>query len=94
MKKIRLYLVFCYEAYRADEVGKRWVIDKPKDTLYYKYEIIDEADFILPKGFEVCEIWGDNHICYNGMPYDLLTTNNDDVLVITNDSGTFTLKKA
>lgn len=92
MEKIRLYLVSCYQAYRADEVGKRWFINKPKDTLYYKHEIIDEAEFILPKGYEICESFGDKVIYHYDMLCDLFTTNDGDVMLVDNIGGNFIFK--
>lgn len=50
---VHLYLVHTYEAYRADECGKRWSLTEPKDTIDYKHTVLKEQDFVLPEG--VCE---------------------------------------
>lgn len=43
-----VYKVNIYEAYRMDEEGIRYMFQKPKDTLYYKHEILGNKDFRFP----------------------------------------------
>ena len=47
---IKLYKVNVHQAYRADETGIRWFEHKPADTEYYKHEILEEIDAVLPEG--------------------------------------------
>ena len=56
--KVTLYLINLYEAYRADEVGVRAMLRVPEDTMYYKSEVLEEAEVELPHEFELCETKG------------------------------------
>lgn len=44
-----VYKVNVYDAYRMDETGIKYMFVKPDDTIYYKHEILDYADFRFPK---------------------------------------------
>lgn len=48
---VTLYLIDTYEAYMASEQGITASVKEPKDTLYYKHEILDEQDVELPEGY-------------------------------------------
>ena len=48
MRTIKLYKVNTSEAYRADEQGIRWFENEPKDSTYYKHEVLEEKEFVLP----------------------------------------------
>ena len=48
---VTLYLINTYEAYMASEQGITASVKKPKDTLYYKHEILDEQEVELPCGY-------------------------------------------
>ncbi len=48
---VTLYLINTYEAYMASEQGITASVKKPKDTLYYKHEILDEQEVELPDGY-------------------------------------------
>ena len=48
--KIKLFKANVYEAYRADEIGIRWFIYEPCDSIYHKVEILDEIVMELPNG--------------------------------------------
>ena len=48
---VTLYLIDTYEAYMASEKGITASVKKPKDTLYYKHEILDDQEVELPDGY-------------------------------------------
>lgn len=48
---VTLYLIDTYEAYMASEQGITASVKEPKDTLYYKHEILDEQEVELPDGY-------------------------------------------
>ena len=57
---VKLYLINIYEAYMASEQGMTAVRELPNETPYYKYELIEEADVELPRGFTL-ETTQDSH---------------------------------
>ena len=73
MKTIKLYLLNWYEAYRADEQGQRWSFVIPNDNIDYKSEVVEEAEFILPAGFEVKDFYGQKCVTKGGVEYQLVT---------------------
>ena len=48
---VTLYLIDTYEAYMASEQGITASVKEPKDTIYYKHEILDEQEVELPDGY-------------------------------------------
>lgn len=76
----------------ADEQGERWMLEKPgEDTIYYKVEVIDEADYVLPNGFELKEHLGTKYICKNGEEYTIITEKDGIIKLV--GSEIVTLKK-
>ena len=63
---MKLYLVNVFEAYRADEQGIKAFRELPNDTIYYKHEVLEEADATLPAGFEVCATQGEGTEIFKG----------------------------
>lgn len=59
MSTLKLYLIIQYEAQMACECGINVVKNMPKDTRYYKAEILQEADVQLPVGYTIVDL-GDN----------------------------------
>lgn len=53
---ICLYLIDTIEAYRADEQGKCWSPEMPKDTIDYKHNVVEERIFALPAGVQPADI--------------------------------------
>lgn len=53
---MKLYLVNHYETYMASEKGITATRHKPTDTMYYKSEVLKEAEVELPNGFTIKEI--------------------------------------
>lgn len=48
---VTIYLIDTYEAYMASEKGITASVKEPKDTIYYKHEILDEQEVELPDGY-------------------------------------------
>lgn len=48
---MKLYLINTYEAQMASEKGIYASTSKPKNTMYYKSEILADTDIELPDGF-------------------------------------------
>ena len=55
---MKLYLINQYKAYQAAEQGVKAVRELPNETVYYKHEVLKEADVELPEGFEVAKTNG------------------------------------
>lgn len=53
---MKLYLINQYEAYQAAEQGVTAVRELPNETVYYKHEVLAEADVDLPEGYEVAKV--------------------------------------
>lgn len=70
---MKLYLINFYETYRADEQGVRAMMEIPNDTVYYKHEIVSEADVELPEGYRLEEFeWG-NTVMYGAENAEIVT---------------------
>ena len=50
---MKLYLINIYEAQMASEQGITAVCHEPTDDMYYKSEVLEEADVDLPEGFTI-----------------------------------------
>ena len=48
--KMKLYKVNKYDKYIEDEVFFEWHEKKPVESMFYKYEILEEFEIELPKG--------------------------------------------
>lgn len=48
--KIKLYKVNRYNAFGEEEVCVEWHTHKPVDSVFYKYEILEEVEIELPEG--------------------------------------------
>ena len=71
---MKLYLINQYEAYQAAEQGVTAVRELPNETVYYKHEVLAEADVDLPEGFEVAKTtYGDTAIFF-GNDYAVMVT--------------------
>lgn len=80
MDTVHLYLVHTYEAYRADECGKRWSLTEPKDTIDYKHTVLKEQDFVLPEGVHEDDIYS-VHTDDDGSP--IIETSTDVIKLTT-----------
>lgn len=89
---ITLYLNNIYQAYMASECGKIWTIEPISNDIYYKSEIIDEAEFLLPDGFKVKDFLGDKYF-YDGVREWKLVTENDLSVSLVSAEGIIELKK-
>lgn len=77
----------------AAEIGARWSIKEAWNTLYYKEEELESAEFVLPQGVEVKEDkFGDKYFCKNGEQMELVTE--DDLTVWLVGSEMIQLKKS
>lgn len=83
VNKIKLYKVNVYQAYRADEEGVRWFTYKPTDTVYYKYEILEEVEKRLPIGI----YYDDEFMTFsdNGLDCQMVTENDGSVSLVSSD---------
>lgn len=71
---MKLYLINQYEAFQAAEQGVKAVRELPNETVYYKYELLDESDVDLPEGFEVAKTNGvGTEIFYGNEGADMIT---------------------
>lgn len=71
---MKLYLINQYEAYQAAEQGVKAMRELPNETVYYKYELLDESDVDLPEGFEVAKTNGaGTEIFYGNEGADMIT---------------------
>ncbi len=52
---MKLYLVQCYQAYSARECKVTATFYEPNDTLYYKHDLIQEAEIELPDCYKIDE---------------------------------------
>ncbi len=79
---MRVFKINQYEAYRADEQGVRFSINKPTDdTVYYKAEV-ESFDIDFPDGFHVVED-------VFGMKY--LRHGDDEVIIQEDEKGLYLL---
>ena len=51
--KTKIYLQRCYEAYMASECGISVCFSVPRDTQYYKHEILSETEIDLAECYEL-----------------------------------------
>lgn len=79
-EKIKLYLINQYKAYQAAEQGVFAVRDTlPKEGVYYKHEVLAEADVELPEGFEVAKTnGGGTEIFFGNEGADMITERKSD----------------
>ena len=71
---MKIYLINLYEAYQAAEQGVTAVRELPNETVYYKYEVLAEADVDLPEGFEVAKAnGGGTEIFFGNEGADMIT---------------------
>ena len=71
---MKLYLYNCTTAQMAAECGINASRTCPTDTLYYKYDILEEADVTLPEGFSLEKTQGDGEeIFFGNQPVSLST---------------------
>lgn len=94
--KVKLYLINMYEAQMASEQGITAVCKNIADTLYYKSEVLEEAEVELPSGFTIERTQGDGEEIFKGdKAAELVTTMQGDKYVtslVTSD-GIVTLHK-
>ena len=48
--KMKLYKVNKYDKYITDEVSIEWHEKKPVESVFYKYDILEEFEIELPEG--------------------------------------------
>lgn len=89
---VRLYLNNVYQAYMATECGKIWTIEPISNDIYYKSEIIDEAEFLLPDGFKVKDFLGGKYIDDGVREWELVTENDLSVVLVSAE-GIIELKR-
>lgn len=63
---MKLYLINTYEAYIAKEQGIRAFREIPNDTLYYKHELLEQAEVELPDGFTLEKTQGEGEEIFGG----------------------------
>ena len=71
---MKLYLINNYEAYRADEKGVYAGRKVPEDTIYYKHEILEEANVQLPDGYEIGVTRHGEEAIFKGSEYAFMIT--------------------
>ena len=93
---MKLYLINFYETYRADERGITAMYQLPDETVYYKYEILEETEVDLPHGFEFCETKGYGKEIFKGDEVATMFTKHDGsgyITSLTTSDGTVILHK-
>lgn len=73
--KIKLYLIDVYDAYSAYDKNITAVRNLPKETIDFKYELLEEAEVELPEGFTVKKTKGGGNEIYYGDEYTDMYTN-------------------
>ena len=64
--KIKLYKVNVYDIYIKKEIRVEWHEKKPVDSVFYKYEILEEVEIELPEGVtykDILILFNDNGDC-------------------------------
>ena len=64
--KMKLYKVNKYDKYIAEEIRVEWHEKKPVDSVFYKYEILEEVEIELPEGVthkDILVLFNDNGDC-------------------------------
>lgn len=75
--KIKLYKVNRHNAFGAEEICVEWHTHKPVDSVYYKYEILEEVEIELPEGVTHKDIL----VLFNDNGRDCIMINNKDCTV-------------
>ena len=79
--KMKIYKVNKYDKYIADEVSIEWHEEKPVDSVFYKYEILEEFEIELPEGF-ICK---DIIILFNNKNCIIINNKKCSVCVISSE---------
>lgn len=87
--EVHVWLVYTYEAFRADEKGKRWMTHRPQDTVDYKHSIEDSGVIKLPEGYEYDE--DSMQFSHNGRDCELVTED-DGTLELVSADGIMEIK--
>lgn len=74
--KIKLYKVNVYDIYIKKEIRVEWHTQKPVDSVFYKYEILEEVEIELPE----CVTHKDILVLFNDK-VDCIMVNNKDCTV-------------
>ena len=92
---MKLYLINNYETQMASEQGIVAVRHKPTDTMYYKSEILEEAEVELPNGFTIKETQCGEEIFKGNEGADMVTEwiNGCYVTSLVTSDGIVTLHK-
>ena len=93
---MKLYLINQYEAYQSAEQGVTAVRELPNETVYYKHEVLAEADVDLPEGFEVAKTTHGDTAIFFGNDYAVMVTewrNGHYVTSLVTSDGIVTLHK-
>lgn len=81
---MKLYLINQYEAQMASECGINVVRNEPKDTRYYKAEILQEADVELPEGYTIKDMGdGRTEIFFGSEGVDMVTEQSEAGVYVT-----------
>ena len=74
---MKLYKVNKYDKYITDEVSVEWHEKKPVESVFYKYDILEEVEIELPEGVTHKDIL----VLFNDNGRDCIMINNKDCTV-------------